>query len=73
MDSEGRWIYEDRNGELVNYKDLLMLPKISMLLVTVFLNGMRDGTILFVIKLRLECDDAWRVWFPDNQWWTYEL
>lgn len=27
MDSEGRWIYEDRNGELVNYKDFTHAPE----------------------------------------------
>lgn len=27
VDSEGRWIYEDRNGELVNYKDLTHAPE----------------------------------------------
>ena len=27
VDSEGRWIYEDRNGELVNYKDFTHAPE----------------------------------------------
>lgn len=27
VDSEGRWIYEDRNGELVNYKDFNHAPE----------------------------------------------
>lgn len=27
VDSEGRWIYEDRNGELVNYKDFAHAPE----------------------------------------------
>ena len=27
VDSEGRWIYEDRNGELVNYKDSTHAPE----------------------------------------------
>lgn len=27
IDSEGRWIYEDRNGELVNYKDFTHAPE----------------------------------------------
>ena len=27
VDSEGRWIYEDRNGELVNYKDFTLAPE----------------------------------------------
>ena len=27
VDSEGRWIYEDRNGELVNYKDITHAPE----------------------------------------------
>lgn len=27
VDSEGRWIYEDRNGELVNYKDFTYAPE----------------------------------------------
>ena len=27
VDSEGRWVYEDRNGELVNYKDLTHAPE----------------------------------------------
>ena len=27
VDSEGRWIYEDRNGELVNYKDFPHAPE----------------------------------------------
>lgn len=27
VDAEGRWIYEDRNGELVNYKDFTHAPE----------------------------------------------
>ena len=27
VDSEGRWIYDDRNGELVNYKDFTHAPE----------------------------------------------
>ena len=27
VDDEGRWIYEDRNGELVNYKDFTHAPE----------------------------------------------
>ena len=27
VDSEGRWIYEDRNGELMNYKDFTHAPE----------------------------------------------
>ena len=27
VDSEGRWIYEDKNGELVNYKDFTHAPE----------------------------------------------
>lgn len=27
VDSEGRWVYEDRNGELVNYKDFTHAPE----------------------------------------------
>ena len=27
VDSEGRWIYEDRNGDLVNYKDFTHAPE----------------------------------------------
>ena len=27
VDSEGRWIYEDRNGELLNYKDFTHAPE----------------------------------------------
>ena len=27
VDSEGRWIYEDRNGELVNYRDFTHAPE----------------------------------------------
>lgn len=50
VDSEGRWIYEDRNGELVNYKDFTHAPEDKHVIGNGLPNGMRDGTILFVIK-----------------------
>ena len=74
VDSEGRWIYEDRNGELVNYKDFTHAPEDKHVIG----NGLPKWYAGWNNTLRyknfdLNCDYAWRVWLPDNQWWTYEL
>lgn len=74
VDSEGRWIYEDRNGELVNYKDFTHAPEDKHVIG----NGLPKWYAGWNNTLRYKNFDLnvtmrGAFGFRDNQWWTYEL